>query len=78
MNAIAVVPNPNNGFFEIIGLEKQENYSIEISDVSGKTVYKNEMLTTNNIDLRHCSNGFYFVRLSNSKGMKVIKFVIEK
>ena len=78
MNTVYIAPNPNNGFFEIIGLEDMYPCTIEITDVSSKKVYSNENFTGKTINLTHCASGLYFLKISNSKGQKVIKFAIQK
>jgi Zn-dependent metalloprotease/chitodextrinase len=77
-NNIFIAPNPNNGTFEITGLENAYFSNIEITDVFGKTLFSHNNFTENILNLTHFADGFYFLKISNEKGQKVIKFVIKK
>ena len=75
---IFIAPNPNNGQFEIIGLKDMYQYNVEVTAVSGKILFSCDNFTGGMISLTNYSDGLYFLKISNDKGQKVIKFVIQK
>ena len=75
---ISIYPNPNNGIFTIEntgGFEK-----IEITDLTGKTIYSNQYsLNTNHleIDLSEQNAGIYIINLSNNEKSYNYKVVLK-
>jgi hypothetical protein len=53
---------------------------VEVFDVTGKTIYKNKNLQTNNtgatLNLSHVSSGIYFVRIT-SENQSTVKRIIK-
>ena len=78
LNQVYIAPNPNTGNFKIIGLENIHQYNIEITNLLGETIYAAKRPVSNEINITNCADGFYFLKVSNSTGQKVIKFVIQK
>lgn len=68
--ALIVYPNPTNGLLNI--KKEQDPKKIEVFDVSGKTIYKEDF--TNQIDLSFLSKGMYFVRTDLNQ---IVRIVIE-
>jgi len=75
-------PNPNNGYFSIdftVPNELQfENYIIVIANLSGKTVYQNNMVNTTEItqfDLSHLDPGTYIVMIKSDLILVTQKFI---
>jgi hypothetical protein len=84
--AIHIVPNPSNGQFVIKGtLESASDneVSLEITDMLGRTVYKDHIMAHNgNIDqqirLNGLENGIYIVSLFSGAETKIFHMVIER
>jgi hypothetical protein len=71
-----IFPNPGNGIFMIQGAS---NSDIEVSDVTGKTVYKESSFEGNHtIDLSDFENGIYFVRIIRGETVVAIEKLIIK
>ena len=84
---INVLPNPNNGAFTVRGAMHQpgadETVLIEIADVVGRIVYKDEIVTKNGkidkgIDLGDAGNGMYLMTLHSATLNKVFHVVLER
>ena len=74
---IEIFPNPTNGDFSI----RTENFEIEkveVYNVYGKLVFETseQSIIQNQIDLSFCSDGIYFLKVSNSFDSKSRKIVI--
>ncbi|MBN2890226.1 MAG: HYR domain-containing protein, partial [Bacteroidales bacterium] len=73
---ISIYPNPTEGLFTISSEQKTIN-NIEITDVTGKLIYKSEINNVKaSIDITEHANGMYFIRLSGegfSATTKIIK-----
>jgi flagellar hook assembly protein FlgD len=72
---LIVVPNPSDGNFSLLfNLKSTEDLMIEILDLSGKVIQSKNLGKTfaghQNIDIdaNQLNSGFYFCRLSTSKG----------
>ena len=63
--SFSIGPNPTTGQLSISGL--MENQTISIVDLNGKEIYRATELP-DDIDLSHQANGFYLVRVFDSKG----------
>ncbi|MCC7331224.1 MAG: T9SS type A sorting domain-containing protein [Flavobacteriales bacterium] len=65
-----IYPNPNNGIFNISHNLNEENYVLEITDITGKVVYHqyfNNMRNTETIIINSLETGFYFVGISDNQ-----------
>jgi hypothetical protein len=80
-NEFSLYPNPNKGSFTIEFKELSNNFSVEVYDVSGKTIYENSYEQSSNliqvINLDHPTSGIYFVNIKSDKGMVTKKLIIE-
>ncbi len=80
---ISVYPNPTKGKFTISSTETNiAKLKLEVLDVNGRIVYKNQVLNTKgfiseNIDLSHRAKGIYIMRLSNGSLIKTFKVVVQ-
>jgi len=72
---ISIAPNPCNGSFRIFGLDNFKNYTISITDISGKTINYITADNTNSFDIRHLNAGVYFVNITSEIGAKTLKFI---
>ncbi|MDD2411653.1 MAG: T9SS type A sorting domain-containing protein [Bacteroidales bacterium] len=75
-----VFPNPNNGKFNINPCSSEVS-ELEIFDLNGRIVYKQNINTiSQQINVEHLDNGYYFVQLTSSSGVRsnVQKIVILK
>jgi len=73
-----IYPNPSAGNYQI-SVPGVSEYSVEITDVLGKTVFHSKI--KNNVaelDLSDKQNGIYFVRISDSKGNSVTKKILKQ
>lgn len=78
-NQLSVYPNPNNGRVYISGFDaKETSTNIEITDVTGKLVYKQQSNIGNSVvelNLQLIS-GVYFVHIINSQGATQIQKIV--
>jgi len=77
-NQVSLFPNPTNNIFNIVianGMTK--DWSVEVYDVSGKTVSYDRNLATNNhtVDLTKSESGIYLVRVQVGNKMIFKKIV---
>lgn len=79
---IKLYPNPNNGAFALnISVPNAGNVSIELADISGKIVWRENKLLSSGLNKiqftqKDLTGGVYFVKVSNdsfSKTMRMIK-----
>ncbi len=74
-------PNPSKGSFSIEFKELTSNFSVEIYDATGKTIYENNFDHATNlvqqINLDHPTSGVYFVNIKTDKGLATKKLVIQ-
>jgi len=80
-----VIPNPSDGNFSLLfNLKSTEDLTIEVLDLSGKVIQSKNLGKTFaghqniEIDANQLNSGFYFCRLSTSKGSFTKKISIVK
>jgi hypothetical protein len=77
----SLYPNPNKGSFTIEFKELTNSFSVEVFDVTGKTIYENNYDQSANlvqeINLDKPSSGVYFVNIQSDKGLVTKKLVIQ-
>ena len=73
---LQVFPNPTQGELTIINPSLKENSEVRIYDVSGKTIYRNEILNGRacQLEISALENGVYFMLIDNQR----FKLVINK
>ena len=80
-NNFSIYPNPNRGSFTIEFKELVYSYSVEVFDVTGKTIYENNYDQSANlvqtINLENTPTGVYFINVKSDKGIVTKKLVIE-
>lgn len=80
-NQFSLYPNPSKGSFTIEFKELTNSFSVEVFDVTGKTIYENNYEQAANlvqtIDLDKPSSGVYFVNIKSDKGLVTKKLVIQ-
>jgi len=72
---LAIYPNPAKDelYYEFAGI-KNENYSIEITDLTGKVIYSIQTQETfGKIPVASYDNGYYFFRISNRSNSLIVK-----
>lgn len=78
-SGITVYPNPTNG---ILTVDYKNTNNIKIVNALGVLVYEEKMETitsgTKSINLSNCSNGIYFINVSNEKGNVYQKVILDK
>ena len=78
---LQVWPNPfkSSIYLNAMNLNSKQNTLVEISNLLGKTVYRNEYRNKSQIneeiDLWNLSNGVYFVKVNNNNNQTVFKIV---
>jgi hypothetical protein len=73
-------PNPTSGDIELTFREPPENMTVEIISISGKAIFRKEyheyagrtLLIT---ELQNEEQGMFFIRLTNSSGVHVLKII---
>ena len=69
---VTISPNPNHGIFRIENLQNIENYTVTISEISGKILSSPHLIQGNVVDLSNFANGVYLLKIEN-KVFKVVK-----
>jgi len=70
---VSVVPNPSNG---IITVSADQNYLVEVLDLSGRIIQSVNMNNNNaSIDITSESNGMYIIRFTNENGTGNVKII---
>jgi len=69
---VTIAPNPSNGLFRIENLKNVENYTVTVSEISGRTLNTANLLNGNTLDLSSFANGIYLVRIGD-RVFKVVK-----
>jgi hypothetical protein len=71
---LMILPNPSAGIFNIGGMQKNQENSISLLDISGKVV--EQYITENEsfqLDLTNKNAGIYFVIINGIESIKIIK-----
>jgi len=80
-NQFSLYPNPNKGSFTIEFKELANSFSVEVYDVTGKTIYENNYEQSSNliqvIDLDNPTSGIYFINIKSDKGIVTKKLIIQ-
>lgn len=80
-NQFTIYPNPNKGSFTIEFKEFTNSYSVEIFDITGKTIFENNYEQSSNlsqlINLDNTTKGVYFINVKSDKGLVTKKLVIQ-
>jgi hypothetical protein len=80
-NQFSIYPNPNKGSFTIEFKELANSFSVEVYDVTGKTIFENNYDQSANpsqmINLDNVNRGIYFINVKCDKGLVTKKLVIE-
>lgn len=77
-NTVTLYPNPNNGQFELSGLEKFVNGKITVTSVLGAKVLEDSIsATTQSIQLQNVAPGIYMVILENNGHRQTIKMNVQ-
>ena len=80
-NQFSLYPNPSKGSFTIEFKELTNSFSVEVFDVTGKTIYENNYDQASNliqeINFDKPSSGVYFVNIKTDKGLVTKKLVIQ-
>ena len=78
----SISPNPTSGKFTItLDSEEQETYTLSVKNVIGQTLLNKELtigsVLSEEILLEDYKKGIYFVSLTNKKGTKTTKLIVE-
>ena len=74
-HSISVYPNPNSGEF-IVELANGLEKNIEVTDLNGKVVYRQNSLNDKiNVSLKHLPNAVYFVKIQSNNTSETIKII---
>ena len=78
---LRIFPNPSDGIFTI-EINKTENnkVSVEILDITGKLVYRNDFpvmgTLKETIDLQNLNKGMYFLRVKEGEKISTVKVIL--
>ena len=84
---VKIFPNPNKGVFTLkgnIGTTADETVTVEVTDILGQVIYKNNVTAHNGVINETVSlggmldNGMYMLNMHSATVSKVFHFVIEK
>jgi hypothetical protein len=77
---ISLYPNPTSGFLNFIFSDYHGKTNVSLYDMLGNRVANEEFTNTYqaNLDLSAFSNGIYFIKLENSKGLFSQKIILNK
>jgi hypothetical protein len=77
----SLYPNPSNGSFTLEFKELTSSYSVEVFDVTGKTIYENNYDQAAGlvqvINLDKPSSGVYFINIKSDKGLVTKKLIVQ-
>jgi hypothetical protein len=75
ITGLSVYPNPNNGEFTI-ELNNNLSKTFEISDVTGRIVFKGSSVTERtNVNINNLANGIYYIKVQSADQFEVFKIV---
>ncbi|MDO8971824.1 MAG: T9SS type A sorting domain-containing protein, partial [Saprospiraceae bacterium] len=79
---MSVFPNPTNGKFTVsITNPEATDMTIELVNVSGQVVYRNEVKAAysynDEIDASQFAKGVYYLKVNNGKDVKIEKVVVQ-
>jgi len=72
---ISISPNPTNGIFKIKS-KRSELLQIEIYTVLGELITQTSFTNSLQVDLQNQKSGFYFLKISNDKGVASFEKVL--
>jgi hypothetical protein len=77
----SLYPNPSKGSFTIEFKELASNFSVEVFDITGKTIFENNYDQASNliqvINLDKPASGVYFINVKSDNGIVTKKLIIE-
>lgn len=76
---VKIYPNPANDMVQLAFLNADEPVSVNISDLSGKLLWQNEIITTNflTINTAPFPKGFYTIQIKNRNGVLHHKLILQ-
>ncbi len=76
-NQIQVFPNPNSGDFVVNMPLNYKDGILQITDVAGKNILKQNIINTNNLQIKlsNCNTGIYFITISKNNFVAHAKFI---
>lgn len=73
-NEFKVVPNPNNGVFNILA-GNDDSYQVQIHDLKGKLIFSTSAQGNQMIDISDKEAGVYFVQCATDKESQIIRII---
>ncbi|MDF3026168.1 MAG: hypothetical protein K0S23_475 [Fluviicola sp.] len=74
-NPLEIIPNPNNGSFQLTGLEGKNQ--LELLDLQGKIIHVKETNGGTVLFETDLSPGIYVLKISHSRGSEVIRILVK-
>ena len=71
---LSLYPNPNNGIFNIVGLEIES--TVKVTNSLGELIYF-EKSASQKLNLNYLNKGIYFVHINNSRTSTSKKIIIQ-
>ncbi len=75
-NNFEIYPNPSTGIYSLEFSEELKDAEIQITDISGKTIYQNTISST--IDISENASGIYFIAIKSNDKVFNTKLIIQK
>lgn len=70
-----IYPNPSTEYVEIEGLDQLSRSKITIYNTSGKSVFQDENLQSNRINVSSLNSGIYLMSIQSDNFIQTIKFI---
>ncbi len=79
-NGVKIFPNPNNGLIVVENNNEEPNSLLQISDLTGKTVFFKTITNKepNELNIQHLESGVYLLQVINKNGSAHSKIIITK
>jgi hypothetical protein len=75
-SGLMIYPNPASTFVQI-ETKSNEQFNLELFDMSGKRLYQTEMIGKASLDLNAYSTGIYFIKIGNAS-MSITKKILKQ
>jgi len=75
VQALSIIPNPGRNTVYLPQINESLNQDIEIINLSGQVLYREQNVSAQHIDVSNLNAGVYIFRLSENKKISVSKWV---
>ena len=74
----SIFPNPTAGYLRVVSKGSQDKIRLDIYNLSGNRVYRNQIVSGEEIDLSLLPQGLYIARMENELGAESVKINLIK